>query len=130
VIARGLRGLWASSTLEARIVHAPVALVPGRIALRVVAKGTGILVVGSKRRLVAGGLDDLVFVDVAAGASAVVVRFRGHVVVVPFVPVAAPAPVVLGIVLPVVPVAVPAIPTAAVDVPVFFLPLPDLEESR
>jgi len=136
MIGRALGGLFGRPSLVARAAHAPVALVPGRVPLHVVAVGTGVLRAGSLRRFVVGGLDDLVFVDVAGGVAAtstvtMTVSFRGQRVVVPLVAVAAPSPSPVVVVAPLSPLA-PLVgdPAVAVAVPAFALPLPDLQESR
>jgi hypothetical protein len=129
MIVRALRGLFSASTLSARAVHAPVALVPGRVPVHVVARGTGLLRVGRERRFVAGAFDDLVFVDVDARAPVVVASFRGQRVSMALVPVAAPAPVVVDVALP-APVVAVAVPDLRPVVPRFTLPLPVLEESE
>jgi hypothetical protein len=129
MLARALRGVFARPSLVASAVHAPVVLVPGRAPVRVVVEGTGFLRAGGTRRFVAGGLDDLVFVDVAAGAAAIELRFRGQRVTLPLTPVAAPLPVVVDVVVPVVPDVVIVAPAVAVAVPSFAIPLPDLEET-
>lgn len=135
MIGRALRGLFARPSLVARAVHAPVVLVPGRVPLRVVVAGAGVLRVGALRRFVAGGLDEIVFVDVDPGVAAtapvtVTVSFRGQQLLVPLVAVAAPSspPVVVVGLPPPVPLVVA--PTVAVAVPAFAIPLPSLEKSR
>ena len=128
---RALRGLFVRPSLIVSAVHAPVVLVPGRTPLRVVASGTGFLRAGRTRLFVAGGFDDLVFVDLDIGFGTVDVRFRGRRVPLSLVPVAAPAAVAADVVVPVVPDAVVDVPAVAVAVPSFAIPLPDLlEENR
>jgi hypothetical protein len=130
-LLRGLAGLFVRPSLVASAVHAPVALVPGRVPVRLVARGTGVLRIGHVRLIVAGGLDDLLFVDVDALAPALDVRFRGRRVTLPLVGLPAPVPVVVDVVVPVVPDARVGMPAVAVDVPSFAIPLPDLvEENR
>lgn len=128
---RALRGLFVRPSLVASAVHAPVALVPGRTPVRVVAGGTGVLHIGRTRRFVAGGLDELVFVDVQHGGATLDVCFRGRRVALPLVPIAAPAPVSPAAVVVVVPDASVAVPVVAIAVPTFSIPLPELvEENR
>jgi hypothetical protein len=130
-LLRAVRGLFVRPSLVATALHAPVVLVPGRAPVRVVATGTGFLRIGRTRIFVADGFDDLVFVDVDGGVTALQARFRGRRVALPLVPVAAPAPVPVDVVAPVVPVAVVDVPDVAVAVPTFAIPLPDLvEETR
>jgi hypothetical protein len=129
MIVRALRGLFVRPALLAAAVHAPVALVPGRIPLRVVAHGTGVLRAGSQRRFVAGTLDELLFIE-ATTEAAVVVRFAGLQVVVTLIPVGAPLPVSVAVAVPEPPEPLVAIPTMAIAVPPLAIPLPVLEENR
>ena len=130
MIARALRGLFSAATLSARAVHAPVALVPGRAPIHVAVRGTGFLRVGRTRRFVAGAFDDLVFVDIDAGAPVVVVSFRGLRVALALVPIPAPAPVVVDVARQPAPVVAVAVPDLRPVVPCFTLPLPSLEETE
>jgi hypothetical protein len=121
-------GLFVRPSLVATAVHAPVVLVPGRAAVRVVATGTGMLVAGKDRLFVAGGFDDVVFVDVDPCSASVTVGFRGLRVTLPLLAIAAPLPVAVAVVA-VVPDVVVDVPDVAVAVPPFSIPLPDLEET-
>jgi hypothetical protein len=118
--------------LVVRAVHDPIALVPGRVALRIVASGLGVLRLGRHRRLVLRSLDEVVFVD-AIASEPILVRFAGERVRVNLVHLSAPlspqGPT------PVVSPPLPIVATEsaqeldATNVPDFFIPLPELEEN-
>jgi hypothetical protein len=133
MVLRALLGLFVRPSLDVDPVHAPVALAPGQTPVHVVARGTGMLRIESagvvRRRFVAGGVDELVFVDVAAGGAAPTIRFRGRVVALPLVAVVAPvdaAPLVAVVRPPPLPPLVVAGPAVRPLVPRFVIPLPAL----
>jgi hypothetical protein len=129
-VGRALRGLLAPVVLDVDAVHAPVALAPGRAPIHVVARGVGVLRIEAAgavvRRLVVGALDEVFFVAVARAAPAPVVRFRGRVVALPLVAVAAPvdAADVVHVRVPTPPQLRASCPDLRPGIPSFAIPLP------
>jgi hypothetical protein len=112
-------GRFQRATLEVTRPQGPVALA-GRTTLRVRASASGVLDVDGVRFVVVDGCDCDVVVDARARVTA---RYRGRVVVVDAVVVAAPAAFAVVVDVPAVDVVVD-VPAVDVSAPAFFLPQP------